>query len=185
LVPVWIAACRVVSCMPVPVCLYLPTRGLAVTCMQPHPMLHAPCAHIPHAKRTPNDTLVAAADGIVDSRRRAWLRACATPGRGGSAVKQLSVSQPRQHAQHTQHLAWTHVLRARFCLSQQVGRADESRGMGAVRRAMAMDARRHEAETRSHGGINRPRLACPVCQLCPRRSVAAATVEAVGERCVC
>jgi hypothetical protein len=72
LVPIWIAACRAVClCACVPVCLYLPTRGLAVTCMQPHIpccMPHAPTSHIPHPKRTPNDTLVAAAYGIVDSR---------------------------------------------------------------------------------------------------------------------
>jgi hypothetical protein len=119
LVPIWIAACRVVClCACVPVCLYLPTRGLAVTCMQPHPMLHAPCAHIPHptshiphAKRTPNDTLVAAADGIVDSRPSsvvAFLRD-ASPWQICSPAA-VSISTCTQHAQHTQHLAWTHVL---------------------------------------------------------------------------
>jgi hypothetical protein len=163
LVPIWIAACRVVSCVPVPVpvCLYLPTRGLAVTCMQPHPMLHAPCAHIPHptshiphAKRTPNDTLVAAADGIVDSRPSsvvAFLRD-ARPWRICSqAAVSISTSTAR-----TAHTAPGLYSRARFCLSQQVGRADESRGMGAVRRATAMNARHHEAETRSHGGHQPP-----------------------------
>jgi hypothetical protein len=117
-VPIWIAACRgaeLCACVPVPT--YTRARR-NVHAATSHPMLHAPCAHIPHptshiphAKRTPNDTLVAAADGIVDSRPSsvvAFLRD-ASPWQICSPAA-VSISTCTQHAQHTQHLAWTHVL---------------------------------------------------------------------------
>jgi hypothetical protein len=102
-------------------CTYL--HEVAVTCMQPpipHPpcsmlhapcsMPHAPCTHILHVvSHTPNArpmtpwSLLLTGSSTAD--RRAWLRSCSctTPGHGGSAVKQLSVSHYPHHTVHRTH----------------------------------------------------------------------------------